>query len=194
MSAVASLEVLRAAERTAVPWKNGGGLTREVVVFPPGSDLQDFDWRVSIADVRTAGAFSVFVGVERLMAVISGRLSLVIDARAPLTLTPESDAVAFAGETPVFAEPLGGSVTDLNVMTRRSRCRASLTRRSAPQSDRLEPRADTTVLVALVDLLVRRGNDQLALTGLDALRIGRGPACIITGRSGPAVFHLIEID
>ena len=194
MRAVASLEVLRAAERTAVPWKNAGGLTREVVVSPPGSDLQDFDWRVSIADVRTAGAFSVFVGVERLIAIISGRLSLVIDARAPLTLTPESDAVAFAGETPVFAEPLGGSVTDLNVMTRRSRCRASLTRQCAAQSERLEPRADTTLLVALVDLLVCRGNDQLALTRLDALRFGRGPACTITGRLGPAVFHLIEID
>lgn len=194
MSAPAgSLKLLPAASRTPMPWKNGGGLTREVAVYPPGSDLQDFDWRVSIADIRAAGPFSVFPGIDRQMMVISGRLSLAVVARPAVTLTPQSDAVAFPGEVPVFAEPLGAPVTDLNVMTRRSRCRASLRRNSPAESSQLEARADTTLIIALVDLIVGRAGRGFALAPLDALSLGPGPGCTITARSGPAVFHLIEI-
>jgi len=185
--------VLRAAERTPVPWKNGGGLTHEVAAYPPRSDLQGFDWRVSIAEIRAAGPFSLFPAVDRRMAVVSGRLSLAIDGRSAVTLTPASDAVDFPGDVPVFAEPLGAPVTDLNVMTRRARCAASLTRRSAQEPAVLEPRVDTTLLVALADLVVRREGAELSLSALDALRIGRGPRCTITARSGSAAFHLIEI-
>ena len=78
--------ILRARERVAVPWKNGGGVTRTVAVHPPGSDLKTFDWRVSIAEVRSSGPFSVFSGVERHMAVLSGRLSLSIDGGAPVSV------------------------------------------------------------------------------------------------------------
>jgi len=186
-----SLEVLRAAERTAVPWKNGGGLTYEVAVSPAGSDLTGFDWRVSIAEIRTAGPFSRFEGVDRRMAVLDGRLSLAIDGRPAVTLTPESDPVAFPGEVPVVAEPLGAPVTDLNVMTRRSRCAARLTHWSASESV-LEPHAHTTLLVALTELRVVDGGRKLSLSSLDALRID-GAGCTITAPSGPAAFHLIEI-
>lgn len=193
MSAAAgSFEALRAAQRRPRPWKNGGGLTREVAIHPPGSDLQDFDWRVSIAAIHTAGPFSLFEGIHRRMAVISGRLSLAIDGRPAVTLTPESDTVAFPGEVAVFAEPLGGPVTDLNVMERRSRCTASVTRESVSEPALLAPRADTTLVVALADLIVRREELELTLGKLDALRVGRGPGCTITARSGPAAFLLVE--
>ena len=75
-TAAVALEVLRASERTPVPWKNGGGVTREVAVSPAGSSLDDFDWRVSVADIRAAGPFSRFPGIERQMAVLSGRPSV----------------------------------------------------------------------------------------------------------------------
>lgn len=192
-AAASSLEVLRAAGRTPVAWKNGGGFTREVAVHPPGSDLEGFDWRVSIAEIRTAGPFSPFPGIERRMAIISGRLSLAIDGRPASALTPESEAVEFPGEVPVYAEPLGAPVTDLNLMTRRARCRARLERRFARPSALLEPRADTTLIVALADLLLRRAEEELSLAPLDALRIAPGPGCTITARAGSAAFHLIEI-
>ena len=192
-AAASSLEVLRAAERTPVTWKNGGGLTREVAVQPRGSSLDRFDWRISVAEIRAAGPFSVFEGVDRRMAVVSGVLSLAIDGRSPVTLTPESEALEFPGDVPVFAEPRGAPVTDLNVMTRRARCSASLTRRFARATAVLEPRADTTLIVALADLLVRREEAELSLSALDALRIGRAGPCTITARSGSGAFHLIEI-
>ena len=60
MSAAARTELLSAARRAAVPWKNGGGVTREVAAHPAGASLEDFDWRVSTAEVRAAGPFSGF--------------------------------------------------------------------------------------------------------------------------------------
>ena len=192
-TAAGSLRLLSAAQRTAVPWKNGGGLTREVAAFPPGSDLDTFKWRVSMAEVRAAGPFSLFPGVDRCLAVLSGRLSLAIDGQAALSLSPESSAIAFAGDVPAFAEPLGGPVTDLNVMTRRHRCSARLTRGRAAGPTQLEPRAMTTLLVALSDLTVRRGESEVTLSTLDAVEIGRGPECMIAARSGAGSFRLIEI-
>ncbi len=94
---------------------------------------------------------------------------------------------------PVFAEPRGAPVTDLNVMTRRARCSASLTRQLARATAVLEPRADTTLIVALAHLVVRHEEAELSLSALDALRIGQAGRCIITARSDAAAFHLIEI-
>jgi environmental stress-induced protein Ves len=189
----ASLELLRAAQRAAVPWKNGGGLTREVAVYPPGSDLRGFDWRVSIADIHAAGPFSLFPGIERRMAVLTGRLELLIDGQPPLTLSPESPAVEFSGDVAVFAEPLGAAVTDLNVMTRRGRCNATLTRSATQESTVLAPRTATTLIIALSELVVRRAKAELMLSRLDALAIKPGAECTIAARSGAASFHVIEI-
>ncbi len=38
--------ILLAADRTATTRKNLGGVTREIAAWPPGADLDDFDWRV----------------------------------------------------------------------------------------------------------------------------------------------------
>jgi len=188
-----SLRVLRAAQRTAAPWKNGGGLTREVAAFPAGSDLNGFEWRVSIAEVRAAGPFSLFPQVDRCMVVLSGRVALEIDGQGALALSPESPAVAFPGDVAAFAEPVGGPVTDLNVMTRRGRRRARITRCGVSAPAQLAPPAATTLLVALCDLIVRRGQGAATLALLDALEIGAGSPCTITALSGPGWFHLIEI-
>ena len=71
-------EILRAAERLSAPWKNGGGVTREIAVFPHGADLARFDWRMSLATVAAGGPFSTFPGIDRLMLVLDGRLDLEI--------------------------------------------------------------------------------------------------------------------
>lgn len=43
-----------------MPWKNGGGITTEIAIAPPGATLDAFDWRISTARVEAAGPFSRF--------------------------------------------------------------------------------------------------------------------------------------
>jgi len=185
--------ILRAAERRAAPWKRGGGLTREVAVHPAGSDLGSLDWRVSIAEVLRGGPFSSFPGVDRHMAVISGRLALAIADCGPLTLFPESPPLTFAGELPVTAEPLQSPVTDLNVMTRRGRFVARLRRCSVPGAAVVKAEADTTLIVAMAPLTVRALRDG-SLSALDAARFAASAEPVTVEAAGAAaVFWLIEI-
>lgn len=104
------------------PWKNGGGETRELAVAPPGAGLDDFDWRISCAQVASGGPFSAFPGVDRSLLVLDGGgLRLDFADGQPLTLDVAAAPLQFAGERAVSAALLDGPVVDFNVMTRRAR-------------------------------------------------------------------------
>jgi environmental stress-induced protein Ves len=186
--------ILRAADRPAVAWKNGGGLTRELAVYPPQSDLGNFDWRVSLAEVRRGGPFSSFPGIDRHMAVISGRLELSISGRDVLSLSSDSAPLSFAGEVAVYAEPGPQPVTDLNVMTRRGRFLARLRRCSVAASVQVRLEADTTLLLALTQLTLRAASIDASLAALDAARFSASTQTLsVHSAAADAAFWLIEI-
>ncbi len=125
------LTALPAADRLAMPWKNGGGITREVAVSAQAPD-DDFDWRVSIAQVDRGGPFSIFVGVERVLIIMKGALRLSVDGQAPIVLDPASSPFAFDGEALCVAQVIE-PVVDLNIMTRRGAA-ASVRRATGPSA------------------------------------------------------------
>jgi len=184
---------LPAAERRAVAWKNGGGVTSEVAAEPPGSDLSHFDWRVSIAQVQAAGPFSVFPGIERRLAVLEGELELALDERPAVVLRANFPALVFSGDAAVSARPLRGQVTDLNVMTRIGRCAAHLELCRAPQAGALEASAPVSLLIALSELRLRAGGEDLRLARLDALRVAAGASLRFNARQASGDFWWIEI-
>ena len=117
------MRLVRAADLVRTPWKNGGGTTAEIAAHPPGSDLDGFDWRLSMADVASDGPFSVFPGIDRTLTLIDGPgLDLVIDGE-PHRLKPDHPICVFPGEAAAIARLTGGPIRDFNVMTRRSRFR-----------------------------------------------------------------------
>lgn len=110
-----------------MPWKNGGGSTTELAIFPQGSSLDDFVWRLSMANVSTSGPFSHFAQIDRSLAILSGEgLILHSDseqsASTSVTLTQQSMPYLFSGETLINSELISGPVLDLNMMTRRDVC------------------------------------------------------------------------
>ena len=178
--------ILRAAERVAVPWKNGGGLTREVAVWPPESNFENFDWRVSLAEVHAAGPFSSFPGVDRQMAVLAGRLTLAIEGGESLALSPDSPPLGFAGETRIVVQATHGMVTDLNVMTRRGRFSARLQRCAVRAAQQLTLLADTTVLIARSELTLRLQATEAMLSAFDALLCWGAAQCDVVPPAGGA--------
>jgi environmental stress-induced protein Ves len=64
------MKILRASTHKAMPWKNGGGETAEIAVFPEGASMQDFGWRVSMAKVTENGPFSLFPDIDRTLSIL----------------------------------------------------------------------------------------------------------------------------
>jgi len=120
----------------AQPWKNGAGLTREIAVAPAGASVADFDWRISLADVTRDAPFSAFPGIDRCIVLLHGEgLRLCFDDRVRRLDEPFAP-FAFSGDEAVHAELIGGPSVDFNVMVRRGRWRASVTRDTqAPAAD-----------------------------------------------------------
>jgi environmental stress-induced protein Ves len=125
-------------EYQTMPWKNGGGSTTELAIFPAGARLDNFIWRLSTAQVAVDGPFSSFPGIDRTLAVLSGA-GLILHTKAEQGTTPSgavhltqnSPPYCFAGELAVTAELSEGSVSDLNMMTRRDVCQHDMRRLSA---------------------------------------------------------------
>lgn len=129
------------------PWKNGGGETRELAVAPPGAGLDDFDWRISCAQVASGGPFSAFPGVDRSLAVLEGAgLRLDFAGGEAHALTADCAPLAFAGERAVEATLPAGPVGDFNLMTRRARWGHQLQRLPLLGERALAADADLTLI------------------------------------------------
>jgi uncharacterized protein len=189
-----AVEILPAALRTPVAWKNGGGVTREIAAFPRGADLSHFDWRISTAEVRSGGPFSAFPDIERILCVLEGELTLSVQGRPPVRLSKGSTPVAFAGDVPAQAEPHGGIVVDLNVMARRGRYVAALRRLSPSASTPLNLEADTTLIFALQEVRVSADGGTFRLSRADAARFSGPARCALSGAAGAAQCYVIEIQ
>ncbi|WP_429301584.1 HutD/Ves family protein [Paraburkholderia sp. GAS199] len=118
--------LIRAADLVAAPWKNGGGVTREVASFPTDAGLDSFVWRVSVADVAQAGPFSRFEGIDRTLVLLGGAGMLLDETSADNTaaalthtLTTPLDIARFGGEAQIQARLVDGATRDFNLMVRR---------------------------------------------------------------------------
>jgi len=150
------LGIVRFAELPVVPWRNGGGVTREVAAAG-GSGPQGFDWRISIADVNAPGPFSAFPGVDRVITVVGGeRMDLVIDGVEHVVGLYES--LSFDGASQTTCRVPAGPTRDLNVMTRRDRLSAAVAIRDLSETRPIAV-AGSQVLVLLTGSAVVAGAD-----------------------------------
>ena len=191
--------LIRGADLVATPWKNGGGVTREVAAFPQSAKLDGFVWRVSIADVAQPGPFSRFDGIDRTLVLLSGAGMLLDEAQGQThTLTQPLDIARFAGETAIDARLVDGATRDFNLMVRREAATGELdVWRSEDNAGRASTRhlsADVVLLFcASGSLEVTLGdNAPLTLTVGDTLHIQapRALACKVSGEGALLAIRL----
>lgn len=119
------LHPLPAHEYRRERWRNGQGWTREVLRMPEGAD--DWDWRLSIAEIEQDGPFSSFPGIERELVLLHGNgVRLCFDDGEVREVVPPHGRVRFAGERALTGELIDGPTHDLNLMWRRDRIDAEL--------------------------------------------------------------------
>jgi uncharacterized protein len=190
------MRILKADEYRRMPWRNGRGETAEVAIGPAGATLGDFDWRVSMARVEGDGPFSIFPQTDRTLTVLRGEgMRLSIAGTAPVEITRDSEPLAFPADVAADATLLGGTVTDLNVMTRRDRLEHSMRRLRVAERIELALEAPLVLLVCAEAVAHVEVNTQTAtLATLDTLLLEDAPPTLQIFSATMALMYLIEIQ
>lgn len=111
----------------AQPWRNGGGVTQELLAWPAAesasagsADSAASAWqlRISVARIDRDGPFSAYPGVERWFAVLDGEGVVLRFANRRLMLGAGSEPVRFEGTAAPDCGLLDGPTQDLNLMVR----------------------------------------------------------------------------
>ena len=115
------------ADFPAQPWKNGGGLTRELRRAPHPRSPQGFAWRISTATVTASGPFSVFPGVDRILLLLAGNgLALRCGGAPEQELRTPGQKIHFSGDLATHGRLLDGPIQDFNLMVDRTLHRGEL--------------------------------------------------------------------
>lgn len=184
-----NLGIVRFAGLRVMPWRNGRGVTREVVASR-SSGLQEFDWRVSIADVHAPGPFSAFPGIDRVITVVEGqRLDLMVDGVEHVLSLHEP--FSFDGMSQTSCSLPAGPTRDLNVMTRSDRLSAAVAIRDLSSTRPLAV-AGSQVLVLLTGSAVVAGADgsRSELQPLDAVCPSGSHVRLVMGSGRAAVVRI----
>lgn len=182
-----------AAQRSASPWKNGGGITHEIC-REPADPTQTFIWRISMADVSKEGPFSEFSGYERVIAVVKGvGMRLVRSQLERSVMLQPFQPYTFNGNDKVYGELPSGAVTDLNVIYHPQHIRTELHFFQRIGAVNFLA-ADVTVLINLHQkpCNCRIGESDLMLAYQDAVRIDGSSTVTLSNVQCCALIELIH--
>ena len=170
---------LPASGYTAMPWRNGAGVTHEIAIDDtPGDSAAPFRWRLSMADLAGDGPFSEIADVDRILVLLAGDdVRLVIDGADPATLG-RHEAIAFPGDVPTSLTMAPGAGRDLNLMWDRTRAEGAVEVLAVGDERSLDaPVAFAIALGGPAEVVV--GGEAFALGEQDALRIDDGGTLVV---------------
>lgn len=111
------ITVIQSWENSVCLWLNGSGLTRQIAMFPEDAAIDDFIWRLSVAEIEKDCSYSLFKHTLRDQILLNGEgLELKLPDET-LTLDALYQAISFCGDIVASCHLLRGSVKVLNVMT-----------------------------------------------------------------------------
>lgn len=118
------MKLIRPADWTEMPWRNGGGVTSVIAAERQGDAIL---WRMSTAIVDCDGPYSAFPGLKRISTVIQGNGTVLHDLDSdavedlpPLAPTLLNGDVAWQGELK------DGPIRHFNLIFDINRVRASV--------------------------------------------------------------------
>ena len=190
------MRIIESAGYRQMAWKNGAGTTTEIAVAPPGATTDDFDWRISMAQVGADGWFSAFPQIDRTLAVLEGSgIDLSISEAPPVRLSPASAPYSFPADAPAFARLVDGPILDLNVMTRRNRFTHQLIKLETDAPVRWQLKAGTTVVLSHTGALrLDDGLSSCRLPARDAAFFESQPRPLIVTPEGRAAIYFMELN
>jgi uncharacterized protein len=169
------------------PWKNGGGVTREIA-RSPGDGAPE--WRVSLATIDRDGPFSDFSGYDRTIVPVGGAgFELRFGDGTRAVLDRRCEPFRFAGERKVECRLLARRSSDLNAMTLRSRWEHEVGAHALSSRPIELAVPASTLLFAAGGATVTCGGETYALRDGDTLACDRDAAFAVAAAS-PEAFAL----
>jgi uncharacterized protein len=180
------MRVLLESDYVAVPWKNGGGITREILKSPPQG--ASFDWRLSLATIDQSGPFSAFDGYHRTLLLVRGAgVELSFGPHGQTTLRAPGQLAEFAGSWPTECQLIDGSSMDLNLIVSQTRAQAqtSVLRVSAPELIRTSGWDETLVCCVFGSVQLENDAGEIATLGsVDVARCNADDGVMTCGTQG----------
>jgi len=118
-----SVQIINSSEFTEMPWKNGGGFTTELFRVHNGND---FKFRISKAQIKNDGPFSIFPHIDRIIMLDRGNGFSLKGPNVDEILKDIKTVFHFRGEESIECHLLDGPCIDFNVMTDRRYATTSL--------------------------------------------------------------------
>lgn len=174
------------------PWKNGLGVTRDVLILPEGTDHSSFDLRIAFSPITESARFSTYEDVERVLTVVKGDdLSLAFDHRTEHL--SRLDSLRFDCELPVIGTPGATNVEVINVMARSPRYRIETCSITNNIESKIPKGALSVIIPLSQDWVVWCGKEKLRPKQEETLLID-GPAEIFagSGQGGKCLFSVIR--
>ena len=179
--------VLRESDYATVPWKNGGGLTREILKVPP--DAAAFDWRLSLATIEQPGPFSAFDGYDRTLVLIRGAgVELDFGSEGRAVLRAPGQLAAFDGGWATSCTLIDGPSSDLNLIVSKVRAetRARLVRVTTPELIHTAGWEETLICCVAGAAQVENAAGHIAtLSGADVARCTPADGVLTCAADGP---------
>ena len=125
------VNIFKSSDYLSMPWKNGQGSTLQLACSH--TDLNDFDWRISVADVEYDGSFSFFKNKLRIISILSGnglRLKNLNDGTE--VFLSKNIIYKFSGNAPIQSTLQNGAIRDFNLIYRPERYHAEMTWHASP--------------------------------------------------------------
>jgi uncharacterized protein len=189
--------LLREIDYISQPWKNGGGVTREILKVPAAAAV--FDWRLSLATIASSGPFSAFDGYERTLVLVHGAgVELDFGRHGRMTLRAPGQMAEFDGAWATTGTLIDGPSTDLNLIVAKHRVTAQVrvARLTAPEIVRTSGWEETLLCcVAGAAQVENAAGDIATLTGADVARCDPSDGVVTCGPAGtgPAVLFIVAL-
>jgi uncharacterized protein len=164
--------ILRESNYLAVPWKNGGGVTREILRAPAQSSA--FDWRLSLATIDSPGPFSSFDGYHRTLVLVRGAgVELNFVQHGTARLNAPGQTVSFDGAWQTSCILLDGPSTDLNLIVSKDRAQSASRLVQLTGAETIQTSDWSELLLCCLSGAIRLTNTAGAMESLRSVDVAR---------------------
>ena len=196
------MHILRTADFTALPWKNGLGVSSVIASHPKEAGYDKVDWQVGTTDIGSDCPFSSLAGMDRQFTLLSGPgveltcIDILMGVNTRQAVDIPFRPFAFRGDAVTTCRLLGAPVKVFNVMTRRSHASASLRMPQWTGALLCEQRAGEVVLAVVLAGRAAVGGTGAPLAPFEAVQLDApaGERCELVSHAGPARAAVVRLS